>query len=376
MTLALQRTTLTADAVTALVEAPGPLVSVYVGLADRDPQGRPVERSARWHGLATALLDDGAPAELVATIGGAVQVEPPGPAVLAVLAAEAGPVTLFRLPELAEPDGAGFGPLPRVLPLLARLQERPPHVVVVTDRTGADVEAVAAGGRARRWVVTGPDDEIERNAPGGWAQPRYQRRAEDSWAHNAARVAESVAAAAHEVDARVVVVAGDVRAVQLLEEHLPAGLRSRVAVRHISGGRSADGSQRSRPERVGEVLREIADEDVTALLGRFAQERAPGGVGVEGVPETFAALARGEVAALLLVPGALDGRTAWFGPQPASVLAEGDELPPADWGPAVLAPLAAVAVRAALGTRAQVRLVPGGLPGSPGEGIGAFCRFR
>lgn len=376
MTLATERTLLSPEALKALVEIPGPWVTAYVGLTDRDPQGRPVERPARWHALAAALLDDGAPAELVATIGGAVQAEPPGPAVLAVLATGSGPATLFRVPELAEPDSAGFAPLPRVLPLLAWLQEHPAHVVVVTDRTGADVEAVAVDGRTRRETVTGPDDEIERNAPGGWAQPRYQRRAEDSWAHNAARVAGAVAAAAQEVDARAVVVAGDVRAVQLLEEHLPAGLRDRVALRHITGGRSADGSQRSRPDRVAEVLREVADEDVVALVGRFAQERAPGGVGVEGVPETFAALARGEVAALLVVPGALEGRTAWFGPQVASVLAEGEELPPADWGPAVLGPLADVAVRAALGTRAQVRLVPDGLPGSPAEGIGAFCRFR
>ncbi len=82
------------------------------------------------------------------------------------------------------------------------------------------------------------------------------------------------------------------------------------------------------------------------------------------------------MAALLLVPGALADSTAWFGPRPAHVLAEGGERPPSDWGPAVRAPLVDVAVRAALGTRGQVWLVPDGLPGSPAEGIGAFCRFR
>jgi hypothetical protein len=376
MTLATERTRLAPEALQALVLSPGPWASVYVGLSDRDPQGRPVERSARWHALATALLDDGAPAGLVAAVGGAVESEPPGPALLAVFAAADGPVPLFRVPGLAEPDAAGFGPLPRVLPLLGWLQERPAHVVVVTDRTGADVEAVAVGGRSRRWTVTGPDDEIERNAPGGWAQARYQHRAEDSWAHNAARVAEAVATAVRECDARLVVVAGDVRAVQLLEDRLPEGVRKRVAWRHVPGGRSPDGSQHTRPDRVDDALRELVDREVVALLGRFAQERAPGGSGVEGVPQTFDALGRGAVAALLLVRGALDGRAAWFGPQPAHVLADGDALPPADWGPAVRAPLVDVAVRAALGARGQVRVVPDGLPGSPAEGIGAFCRFR
>ena len=118
------------------------------------------------------------------------------------------------------------------------------------------------------------------------------------------------------------------------------------------------------------------DEEVVVLLGQFDEGRAPGGLGVEGVPTTFEVLARGEVAALLLVPGALAGRTGRFGPRPSHVLAEADDIPRTDWGPAVRAPLADVAVRAALGTRAQVRLVPDGLPGSPAEGIGAFCRFR
>jgi hypothetical protein len=376
MTLAAERARLTPEALHVLVEARGPWVSAYVGLSDRDPQGQPVERSARWHALATALLDEGAPAAVVAAVGGAVQAEPPGPAVLTAFANGGGAVTLFRVAHLDEPDTAGAGPLPRVLPLLGWLQDHPPHVVVVADRTGADIEAVAVGGRSRAWTVAGPADEIERNAPGGWAQGRFQRRAEDSWAHNAARVAEAVATAVHETQARLVVAAGDVRAVQLLEEHLPEGLRKQIAWRHVSGGRSPDGSQRTRPERVDEVLQSVVDEQVGALLGRFAQERAPGGVGVEGVPETFAALSRGEVAALLLVPGALDGRTAWFGPRPAHVLPEGDELPPADWGPAVRASLVDVAVRAALGTRGQVWLVPDGLPGSPAEGIGAICRFR
>jgi len=376
MTLVTERNRLTREALQTLVESPGPWISGYVGLADRDPQGQPVERSARWHALATTLLDDGAPTEPVATIGGAVLAEPPGPAVLAAFARQGSPVTLFRVPRLFEADTAGFGPLPRIAPLLGWLQDHPAHVVVVTDSTGADIEAVAVGGRSRRWTVTGPDDEIERNAPGGWAQGRYQHRAEDSWAHNAARVAESVTTAVRETDARLVAVAGDVRAVQLLEERLPAGLRKDVVVRHIAGGRSPDGSGATRADRVDDVVQEFADEQVRALVGRFVQERAPGGVGVEGVPQTVEALSRGSVAALLLTPGGLAGRTAWFGPRPAHVLAHGDGLPPGDWGPAQLAPLADVAIRAALCTRAQVWLVPDGLAGSPAEGIGAFCRYR
>lgn len=375
MALLAERTELQLEAVRSLVEAPGPWTSVYLGLADRDPQGLPADRSARWHGLATALLDDGAAPDVVAFLGGAVRAEPPGPAVLAAFAADDGPVRLFRVPRLPEPDSSCSGPLPRVLPLLGWLQDHPPHLLVVTDRTGADLETFTHGVYRRRTVV-GPDDEIERNAPGGWAQGRYQHRAEDSWQHNAGQVAEAVSAEVRESGARLVVIAGDIRAVQLLEEQAPPWVRKETTWRHITGGRSADGSQRTRPERVEDVVQEFVDEEVAALLGRFEEERAPGGIGVEGVPQTLDALARGQVAALLLVPGALEGRTAWFGPEPSHVLADGDQLPPPDWGPALRAPLADVAVRAALGSRGQVWLVPDGLPGSPAEGIGAFCRFR
>jgi hypothetical protein len=150
----------------------------------------------------------------------------------------------------------------------------------------------------------------------------------------------------------------------------------RTRVRHVSGGRSRDGSQAGRSERVDAALREFVSAEVVALLGRFTQERAPGGLGVEGVPQTFDALGRGAVAALLLVPGALEDRSSWFGLPPFHVLADGDALPPADWGVALRAPMVDVAVRAALGTRAQIWLIPDGLPGTPADGIGAFLRFR
>lgn len=379
MTRTLHRERPDLAAVRALAAAEGPWASVCFGLSDRDALGVPVERRARWNSLAGSLTDQGAPADVVAALGDAVAAEEPGPAVLAAFAPGEGPVHLFRLPGLEQDDVAVHSPLPWVLPLLGWLQDHPAHVVVVTDRTGADVEVVGGDGDRRGTTVTGPDDEIERNAPGGWeglAQGRYQHRAEDSWQHNAGRVAEFVGEAVRASSARLVVAAGDVRALQFLEEQRPAWLAQQVAWRRIRGGRSADGSQESRAARVADVVREVVADDVAALLDRFAEERAPGGVGVEGVPETFAALARGEVGDLLLVPGALAGRFGWFGPAPTDVLDEDGVHVPTWDGPAVRAPLDDVAVRAALRTRAGVRLVPGGRPGSPAEGIGALCRYR
>ncbi len=371
------------DALRSLALVPGPWASVVVDLSDRDGQGIAVDRIAHWRGLALQLMEAGAPEELIATLGSAVLAEPPGPAVLAGFAAVGSAPRFFRMVDEQRTDATAYGALPHLTPLLAWLQDHPAHLLVVTDRTGAEIE-VRGGGVTPLWEsVLGPDDEIERNAPGGWAQGRYQNRAEDSWRHNAARVADVVASAVRESGARLVVVTGDVRAVQLLEERLPTWVRQDVTWRHITGSRSRDGSQAERYAHLDEVVRTVVAEQTAALLDRFAEERAPGGVAVEGAPQVLEALARGEVAELLLVPGALAGRAAWFGPQPTDVLLDDtvvvpeEAVAPDGWGgPALRGALADVAVRSALGARGRVRLVPAGHPGTPAEGIGALCRFR
>jgi hypothetical protein len=49
---------------------------------------------------------------------------------------------------------------------------------------------------------------------------------------------------------RLLVLAGDLRAVQYLEKHLPVGISDRVVVRHVCGGRSPDGSAAMRAEEI------------------------------------------------------------------------------------------------------------------------------
>jgi hypothetical protein len=116
---------------------------------------------------------------------------------VAVFAAREQVLLAVPMPGWAGPGMARFGVLPHLLPLLEWLQSRPAHVTALVDRTGADITLFAGGaGGPTRWCVSGPDDEIERNAPGGWAQGRYQRRAEDSWEHNAVQVVDELGAGA------------------------------------------------------------------------------------------------------------------------------------------------------------------------------------
>jgi hypothetical protein len=358
-----------------LLAASGPVTSVYIALEPRPQQTDDAE--LRWHSLARDLAGRSAGIDTIEALGARVRESLPGSGTLAAFAAEGEVLYAAELPERL-PDLATHGPLPHLLPLLEWRQDHPAHVLAVVDRTGADLEAYPSGStEATRQTVAGPDDEIERNAPGGWSQMRYQHRAEDSWEHNATRVADAVSHAVSRVRARLVLLAGDVRATQYLTKHLPEGVRHRVAVRTVSGGRSPDGADRERQAQVEAETHRAASEETRALLRRMADERGPGGRTVEGVRPTLEALARGQLGTLAITHDPADRRTAFFGPGPTDV---SDRRRVLGRRAAVLtrAPLADVAVRAAVLTGAEVRVLSpetAAAEGVPRHGIGGLCRY-
>jgi hypothetical protein len=358
------RTALDLTTVRDLVRTVVPTASVYLRAGtgdaadtaeDLELRSRTVQSELRLHGT------DGSIVDLVRDAVGQVASPLSG---LAVVASARGLLLAEFLPDITTDDRVHFGAPADVRPLLSWLQRRPAYVLVVTDRTGADVTAVAEGavdGSTR--TVVGPDDEIERNAPGGWSQPRYQRRAEDSWLHNAATVADAVTRTVRELRAGLVLVAGDVRAVQLLRDRLPSALRRDVHITHVPGGRGNDGSAANRDQAVAAAVAAYADDLVAADLHRLAD--ASPGLAVNGAHDTLRALADGRVATLFITDDPDDDRPAWYTTD-VRCAAEPDHL-----SHAVPGRLPDVAVRAALLTDAKVRVVPGPLP----DGIAGLCRF-
>jgi hypothetical protein len=346
------------------------MASVYLGPAPATTLDSAEDLDLRWRSVKGQLADQGADTGILDAIEEVVAASSPYATEVAIFAA-GGRVRLAQpIPGGVPADRARFAAPPDVAPLLRWLQHRPAYVVVVTDRTGAEVTSVPAGGMpAVTSTVLGPDDEIERNAPGGWSQPRYQRRAEDSWQHNAAAVADAVTRAVRTLHAGLLLVAGDVRAVQLLSEHLPAGVRHQVALRHLPGGRHPDGSAGARNAAVAAAVDAYVAEKLTARLARF-DERGPGFT-VEGVAPTLAALAAGRVGTLFVVDDPADERRARYGPADLCV-APGQQPPGGDR--LASGRLVDVAVRAGLLTDAEVCLVDVG-SSRLAEGIGGLCRF-
>jgi hypothetical protein len=353
---------------TELLAGDLPVATVYFDL--RATAG--ADASLRWRTAAAELTDQGAPPETVNALAGLVLGAPPGPGVLAAFALGTTVTLTVVLPDADVPDLARYGALPYLRPLLGWQQERPARVMAVLDRTGADISAYPAGSdEPVTTAVTGPDDEIERNAPRGMSQRRYQNRAEDSWEHNAVAVAEALARQLRRFDADILLLAGDVRALQYLRDHLPKWIHASVTVRQLSGGRADDGSTTRLAEQLTIETRRIVAEQLEASLAEFAAHVGTGGIAVRGPDETFAALAAGRVRSLLLPDSDAHGGRASFGPGPTDVALRPESLRQAGL-PTYDAPLEDVAIRAALLTGAEVRLVAD--PPQAFE-IAALCRF-
>ena len=359
-----------------------PVAAVYLGVPPGEVPAHRADWGVRWRPLAEALRESGVEQTLIdalqnaaATLAAASRGRPLSAA--ALFGADGRVLAAFPTPGATWKDQAWVTSPAHVLPLLEWAHQHPAYVVVAIDRSGAEIESCAGAGAAPvHTTVEGPDDEIERNSPGGYmglAQPRYQHRAEDSWQHNAGAVAEAMTEAVDRVGARLVVVTGDVRAIQLLRRQLPDRILQTVNLIQIRGSRSQDGSQESRGAIVAEVARGSVVREAEELLSTFVEGRALNGASVEGETATLDALAEGRVGTLLVTPHLDRARAAWLGADPKQVRT--GDLPEPEWSEIRRGPLVDVAVRSAVLTGADVQVVPDD-PAGPAEGLGALCRFK
>lgn len=371
---------LTLDTFSGVLTAPGPYATAYLD-ATRSKELGPQEVAARWKALRAALAEQGADDATLdameAAVGGHEDV--PGPHGQLLVAAGGTVRHDVALPEPPRTEGAHWAPLPHLMPAVAQLGARVPYVLALVDRTGADVTVVGPdSASAERQTVTGETYRIRKVGVGGWSHLRYQHRAEDLWEANARRVAEVVESAVH-AGARVVVLAGDVRARETLRKNLDE--RAADLVAELQTGGRADGIDEAKMEAEVDaaVARAALDAD-EAVLGRFAEAygRAQSGVGDvlagAGIPDVVAALRQAQVETLLIVDDPSSTATAWIGPEPAHLALTADELT----GLGVTAPtqvrLDAALLRAAAGTDASVvTLAPGQL--DVPSGLAATYRY-
>lgn len=357
-----------------LYVADGPFVSAYVGARSAVENAQQMYETT-WRNLERELADQGVDQATVEAVAGARGTHDEGDT-RAVIASN-GSVHLARsLPGSLPGDLVRVSPLPHVAPLVDAASRVRPHVVALIDRTGADVYAYAESETeiADFTVVRGDAADIRKvHGAGGWAMRRMQARAEEGWEHNAKEIADAIERACRDIDATLIVVAGDDREIELVRGDLPA--EQRGIVEQVSGGRGADGSNGHVFEQVAEKLEERRTKDVIAVLERYEENRGRGTLAADGLAAVIGALRGSQVDTLLLTEDWTGDERVWFGPEAVHLGATKDEL----GAMGVDEPAQTVAIdallRAAVATNAEVVRVPGGLEQSPRGGVGALLRF-
>ncbi len=365
------------DRLRALLLSFRPTVTVYLPAKnDRADSDAAHRLELEWSNLRRSLGDRGASElDLDAIDPVTSHADDRGDTIVAIAADGA----LLAAGFITEPIAAPLGTcavIPALLPFLGWDQSRIAHVIVVVDRTGADVIAVSPNRDDVGTTITGDDEHIQRSAPGGWSQRRFQQRAENLWENNARDVAAEVDRLVMAYQARAVIVAGDARALGFLRLHLSAN--TNALVREIDGARadwSIDQIAADTVNHVAGLAVEQLDQEQAAFADALGTGRA-----VEGCDAVFQALRRARVDTLHVVDDTNEVDNA-IGPRPTGCTASDPahsypKLDPPDLGSETVfqrAPLHDIALRCAVLTGARIVVIPPGRD-APAEGLGAVLR--
>ncbi|GIG87390.1 baeRF2 domain-containing protein [Plantactinospora endophytica] len=352
--------------------SPGPWTSVYLD-ASRDTHDAHPALDLRWRALQERLAEQRADPRTVAALDDVVRGhEPmPGDYGLAAFAADGEVVLTEYLSAPPLKDIAAHGPLAHTMPLVAQRGEQVPWVRVLASRTGADVDAVSAGGVPRHAHVKGGNQfPLRRVQQGGWNQSHFQRNALTSWRRNAGDAASATAALAERVGAEVIVVAGETRARQLLAAQLPEFWQDRVV--QTDAGFPADGAKQFKFDDVTvQAIAEVAAAHTDVALDKFGMQRDVG----KGMDAVVAALQRRQVDTMLIVDDPSSTEELWIGPEPTDIATGRDELVAMSVAQPQRVRADAALVRALVGTDAGVTVLDPDQAPDLADGVGAVLRY-
>lgn len=205
-----------------LLEREGPWTTAYIDGRSALPQ---VEEEARQETVVNRLEECGAPAADMDAIQQVLPVKSgtPSPSARYLLARDG----RIEIDEIFPGERLGVeqitsGPVPQIVPLLRHTARSVRYLVIETGREGAEVRLERADRHDPEDVenIEGRDDSLTKVQAGGWSHARYQRAAEEVWKHNQSEVAEVVDRLTREQQPDFIVMAGDVRARQMLQDQL------------------------------------------------------------------------------------------------------------------------------------------------------------
>ncbi|RBY95507.1 hypothetical protein DQ237_13280 [Blastococcus sp. TF02-8] len=357
--------------------AAGPYATVLADVT-HTTENADTELELRVRGIVQRLTDQGVPdAVLEAVRGRLLEGNDGGTAGTlrgrALVVAADGSVVLDQ-PLLDAPlrEVAEWGAKPDLLPVLRQLPGRVPRIVVLIDRVGADITFVNLPEQAdEEKQVEGDSFQIRKFQGGGWAHHRYQHNAENKWIHNAEDVAATISSTVRRHSPRFVLVAGDVRARQILTDRA-SDLWADLIVSMDEGGRAAGADREPVDAREAELVAEHEAREVTDTVEKV-EGAAVHGLAVTGVDRVVEALRKGQVETLVLTDEQDEGATLLVGDGPLELGLDQQDMDALGvHGEAVPADRALIAAAAA--SSAALVVVP--RPAMPGDiPVAAVLRY-
>ena len=271
-----------------LYQRPGPWASVYLDATHNTADGDQAV-GLRWRGLREQLAAQGADEETLAAMDLAVNsgqaidtvpsVGPPagsGRVGLAVFATHGRVALAQPLPRPPVRESATWSRRPQTGPLVAGAAEQVRWVRAVVDRTGGTLTAADAGHlRIDRDVPTAEEYPKHKSGQGGWSQLNFERSTVTVWDRNVHNVVDAVTEAADRMGADVVIVAGDVRARQMLIDRLPKRMAGRVVESDV-GNRAPGGDPSTLDNVTAEAVARVARDRRMELLDRYRMDLSRG----------------------------------------------------------------------------------------------------
>ncbi|MCF6506961.1 hypothetical protein E9549_06015 [Blastococcus sp. MG754426] len=291
----------------------------------------------------------------------------------AVVAAADGTVVLDEvLADAPARETAEWSAHPDLLPVLRQLAGRVPHAVVVADRVGADITVAGLAGQPdEERQVEGDTFHMRKVKVGGWAHNTYMHTAENQWEENAGQVADEIDSFNRRLPLRFVLLAGDVRARQILGDKAHASW-SDLVVSMEEGGRAAGADREPIDRRTKELVAEHEARDIATAVDQV-QAAGAHGLAVTGTPAVVEALRKGQVETLLITDEQDADATLLVGGSPLELGVKQQDMDALGVHGEVV-PAGSALLEAAVASAAGVLVVPAAA--LPGDGpVAAILRY-
>jgi hypothetical protein len=261
--------------------------------------------------------------------------------------------------ELVLPERISVDPVPDLLPLVKHRPEELPYVVAEVSREHGEIRLyrAGAGGPESTKEVKGESEHVSKFQGGGWAHLRFQHHTEDVWRRNADEVAGEIDRVVSSSGARLIVLAGDIRARGLVQEQLSQASQALVSVVD-SHTHTAGADSDLLDDQVNQRVAELWATEQQDVMDRLAtQEGQANPESATGIGAVVHALQQAQVDVLILNDAALGERTLLaLDAEPWVATSEEESLAANVIGKV---PAPAALLRAAALTDARILLVPG-----------------